>query len=88
MLMIDSNLLYINLCSALAESFYICPCVCLSNCFLSWILAVCHVHLFIDLVVEYWYCCALFYTFFESWKEKEKEISEKKKIMIKKASER
>ena len=62
--------------------FYLSLCVSF-KLFLSWILAVCHVHLFIDLVVEFWYCCALFYTFLRAKKKKKKKSNEKKKIMIK-----
>jgi len=63
--------------------FYLSLCVSF-KLFLSWILAVCHVHLFIDLVVEFWYCCALFYTFLRAEKKKKKKSNEKKKIMMKK----
>jgi len=79
--MIDSNLLHIDFVfsSALAESFfYLSLCVSF-KLFLSWILVICHVHLFIDLVVEFWYCCALFYTFFRAEKKKRKKSVKRKR---------
>ena len=63
--------------------FFVSLCVSL-KLFLSWIFAICHMHLFIDLVVENWPLCELFFKFLR----RRKKLVKKKKIWWEKASER